>query len=479
MTQPGRHFAIIGAGFSGSLLAVHLLRRSNPDDRILLFERAEEFGRGLAYAADNPGHLLNVRASNMSAFSDQPDHFLQWLATASGPGTGTAGDSGPMTFASRQLYGSYIRHVLASELRSGTKRHRLTLVSDEAVALRPVFGGYSIETREAGRYDVDAAILAVGNFPAHTDIEGYAASPWAGDALNGLDRDAAVLLIGTGLTMVDVVLSLLDRGHRGPIHAISRRGLLPHTHAPAAPAPRFLAQQDAPRSVRGLLSAIRREVRRASAQGGDWRSVVDSLRPDTQSLWRSLPLEEKRRFLRHLRPWWDIHRHRMAPAISARLQSCIASGQLTVRRARLRQMHAVPDGIEVTLQPVFGTSPLTIPVARIVNCTGLTNDFSRVELPLIRSLLASGLARTDPLELGLDVTGDGDLIGASGEAAHRLFAVGPVTKGVFWESTAVPDIRVQCENLAAHILGKVRRSHRIAGSTPYWDSYPGIFALTA
>jgi uncharacterized NAD(P)/FAD-binding protein YdhS len=452
----GRRIAIIGAGFSGSLLAVHLLRRSTPDDRIYLIERSAGFGRGLAYASGNPHHLLNVRAGNMSAFSDQPDHFLEWLrALPDSERSAISVSEDRLTFVSRQLYGSYIQHILGREIWNAESAHRLYLVADEAVALHPAGKGYSLEVGCGRRYEVDAVALAMGNFPPEGDTRFYVANPWSPGATAELDSDAPVLLVGTGLTMIDTVISLLDQKHRGPILAISRRGLLPRRHAAVVPHPRFLPAAEAPRSLRALLGIVRAEIHHAAALGRDWRAVIDSLRPDTRDLWRNLPPEEKQRFLRHLRPWWDVHRHRMAPAVAGRIERALERGQLQIRRARLGTLTPKRGGVDVELLPVAGAPAEQIEVERVINCMGPLSDLSRVAAPLIRELLASGAARPDPLNLGIEVSGEGALIDATGRVVCNLFAVGPLTKGVFWETTAVPDIRVQCERLADHILEHV------------------------
>jgi uncharacterized NAD(P)/FAD-binding protein YdhS len=458
MNENGRRIVIIGAGFSGSLLAVHLLRRSRPEDRVFLIERNAGFGRGLAYATGNPRHLLNVRAGNMSAFSDQPDHFLEWIRALPEADRGAVQVTvDRLTFVSRRLYGSYIQHILAQEIWSKEYGNRLCLVADEAIALHHTDGHYRVEVGCGQHYEADAVALAVGNFPPEGDTPRYVANPWDAAAVAGLDQDGPILLIGTGLTMIDVVVSLLDQRHRGPIHAISRRGLLPRTHAAATPGPRFLPASSAPQRVLALLTLVRQEVDRAAAEGRDWRAVVDALRPDTQDLWRGLPLAEKQRFLRHLRPWWDVHRHRMSPGVAARIQAARARGQLTVSRARLGRLTPKRGGIEAELLSVGGTS-VTTRVDRVINCSGPLSGISRIPAPLIRALLSEGGARPDPLDLGLDVTGEGAVIDVSGRISDRLFAVGPITKGVFWETTAVPDIRLQCERLATHILDTARRA---------------------
>jgi uncharacterized NAD(P)/FAD-binding protein YdhS len=394
MSDSGRHIAIVGAGFSGSLMAVQLLRRSRPNDRVYLIERNAEFGRGLAYSTGNPRHLLNVRAGNMSAFSEQPDHFLNWLRSLPDEERAAASvTEDRLTFVSRRTYGTYIQQILGREIWNVESGHRLYLVADEAVALHRAPFGYRLEVGCGRQYDVHAVVLAVGNFPPEGDTPGYAPNPWEADVLASLHPDASVLLVGTGLTMVDVVISLLDLKHRGAIHAISRRGLLPRTHAAVPPGARFLSAETAPRSLLGLLRLVRREIERGAQQGRDWRAVIDSLRPDTQSLWRGLPLAEKQRFMRHMRAWWDVHRHRMAPSIAARIDAAIKRGQLSIERARLVRMTGKPEGVEVEIRPVNAEKMQVMTVARVVNCSG---------------------------------------------------------------PTAVPDIRVQCERLARHLMESLR-----------------------
>jgi len=452
----GRRIAIIGAGFSGSLLAVHLLRRSSPSDRIYLIERDAEFGRGLAYSTGNPHHLLNVRAGNMSAFSDRPDHFLDWIrALPEEERAVVSVTEDRLTFVPRRLYGSYVQSILAREIRTAEGSQRLYLVADEAVALHRREDGYAVETGCGRLYEADAVALATGNLPA-AEAPGYATNSWDPAALDNLDPDADLLLVGTGLTMVDVVISLLDRRHRGSILAISRRGLLPLTHAPTTPLPRILPAAEAPRSVLGLLMRLRREIRRHATSGGDWRAVIDSLRPDTQAIWRQLPIEEKRQFLRHLRPWWDVHRHRMAPGVAARIERARERGQLVVERARLGALEPRGKSLAVRIRPVGGGPEREILVGRVVDCSGPLGAFSKAASPLLQGLLQSGDLKPDPLDLGLDVTAEGAAIDREGQPSRRLFALGPLTKGVFWETTAVPDIRVQCERLAERILALVQ-----------------------
>jgi len=449
--------AIIGAGFSGTLLALHLLRRCPPGSEILLIERNVQFGRGTAYATPNPSHLLNVPAGRMSAFYDRPNDFLEWLEQRI-DGIGI----GPVTaqsFVPRQAFGAYVRHLLNQEMKaSGT--NRLTLVHGEAIGAEKCGDHLHVHLDRGRKLQADIAVLAIGNFPPEAprvadrsfyDSDLYCPDPWAPYTFAGLDPDAPVLLIGTGLTMVDATISLLDRGHRGPIHALSRRGLLPQRHKPAdkLPAPR---SESFPTNLVELTRFLRREAVRAAEEGADWRSIVDEIRPFTVDVWAELSMADRARFLRHLRPWWDVHRHRIAGAVADRIEAARASGQLRICAGWIRTFERRPEGAAVTYRVRGGTDRMaTITAARIVNCSGPGCDYSRISHPLIRNLLETGMVRPDPFNLGLDVTSSCALKDRRGAISGRLFAVGPVTKGAFWEMTAVPDIRRQCEHLAGQI----------------------------
>ncbi len=453
--------AIIGAGFSGTLLSLHLLRNCPPPTRLILIERNSRFGRGLAYASGNPSHILNVPAARMSAFHGKPNDFLDWLTRQPEPACGAA-PPGPQTFAPRRLFGAYIRALLNDEIkRSG--RDRLELVKGDVTGLDRTSHPLKLTLDRGRTIEADMAVLAMGNFPpepmpvanpAFYDTAFYRPDPWAPDAVQELDPEAAVLLVGTGLTTVDAVMSLLDQGHRGPIYALSRRGLLPRRHAAVPPpAPHH---DPYPTGVNALTRFLREEAARAAAQGSGWQPVIDALRPFTVDLWQAMPVQDRKRFLRHLRPWWDVHRHRMAGHVADRIDAARAAGQFRVLVGRVRD-YAVEDGqVRVHYRPRRQDGLATITVARVVNCAGPGADYDRIQEPLIRDLLRDGVVRPDPLRLGLDVTGNCALLNRQGAISRRLFAVGPVTKGTFWEMTAVPDIRRQTETLAEYLAGLVK-----------------------
>jgi uncharacterized NAD(P)/FAD-binding protein YdhS len=452
--------AIIGAGFSGTLLTLHLLRRCPPPTRLVLIERNSQFGRGLAYATGNASHILNVPAGRMSAFHDRPNDFLEWLTGQPENRTGTT--VGPGTFAPRRQFGAYIRALLNEEIkRSG--RDRLELVRGDVVGLDRGSHPLVLTLDRNRTVEADLAVLAMGNFPpepmpganpAFYDTSFYRPDPWAADAVTDLDPDASVLLVGTGLTTMDAVISLLDQGHRGPIHALSRRGLLPRRHAGVPlPAPEH---EPYPTAVNALTRFLREETARATAQGSGWQPVIDALRPFMVDVWQIMPLQDRKRFLRHLRPWWDVHRHRMAAQVADRIDAARASGQLRVLIGRVRDYAIEGDIVRVHYRPRRQVDLAAIAVSRVINCAGPGADYDRIQEPLIRDLLAAGVVRPDPLRLGLDVTGNCALLNRQGAISRRMFAVGPMTKGTFWEMTAVPDIRRQTEKLAEYLAGLVK-----------------------
>jgi uncharacterized NAD(P)/FAD-binding protein YdhS len=459
-TRTARHIAIIGAGFTGSLTALHLLRNAGPDDRVYLIERNAQFGRGLAYATGNPNHLLNVRAGNMSAYPDQPDHFVRWLRNLPKATRAMLSEyPGPTTFVPRGLYGSYIQQQLGDEIWRRGNGKNLFLVTDEAVAIHRAGSSakrLEVELAVGRRLPVDRVVLASGNLLPPRGRGAYFGNPWDEAAVKGLDPADEVLIIGTGLTMVDTVISLLDNGHRGRIRAISRRGLLPRLHLAGGiddlPRPWEFAEPLSGRSLGVLLRQVRAACRAATAQGEDWRIVIDGLRPHTQRLWQEMPLPERQRFLRHLRPYWDVHRHRSAPRVMARLLDAIQRRQLSIVAGRIEAV-ADRDHQPIASVHLRGTEQIaTFAPARIIDCTGLAPDLTRIEQPMIRHLLAAGMARPDSLNLGIDVDSDNALIDGKGKRAGDIFAVGPITRGTFWEIIAVPDIRVACDRLAQRLL---------------------------
>ena len=439
--------AIIGAGFTGCLLAVQLLRRSAGAAQVVLIERGGPPGRGMAYGTPHPAHLLNVRAANMSAFPDEPEDFQCW-ARAHG-----AGDD---PYLPRRFYGDYVGETLAAAGRDFPGA--LTILADGAVGVDRDPAGVTVRLASGRTEPADIAALCTGNAPPAApvplpDAPGRILVGPEDAGLPSIRPDETVLILGTGLTMVDIAAGLAAQDHRGPVLALSRRGLLPRPHRDIASKPAALdAAEFVGLPALALLRRIRAQCREAEAAGGDWRAVIDGLRPFTQALWRAWDETQAGRFLRHLRPWWDVHRHRVAPAIADRVGAMIATGQLQILAGRLRSVEAAGSGLTVTLRRRGAAVEESRRVGRLVLASGPETDPARTDDPLLRSLLAGGTARPDRLRLGFDVDSAGRLIGHDGQPSPRLFALGPPTRGAFWEITAVPDIRKQCAEVAEAIL---------------------------
>jgi uncharacterized NAD(P)/FAD-binding protein YdhS len=444
---PARHAIIIGGGASGVLLAYQLLQHPDSQFRVTLIEKRSEVGRGLAYHTGYSEHLLNVRAANMSALPDEPDHFWRWLSTRP--------DAQPLCpdpycFVPRRLYGDYIASLIAPFTAVTCGAQRLTIVRGECVAVSEGFGSVTVSLADGSRLVGDIAVLATGH-DAATARSAWHANPWISPSVPGFGKDATVLILGTGLTMADYVLSLLHEGHRGPIVAMSRRGLMAKAHRRTAPL--ALREDEVPfgAGASTLLRWFRRRIAAHAAEGGDWRSVLDAIRPFSQRLWRELPMASQRSFLEHARAWWDVHRHRMAPEVEARIAQAIASGQLTLQAAKTIGTEGGVDGARVRYRRRGRSEIESLEVGAIIDCTGIVRDPNATTNPAVRSLFDQGLARPDRLRIGIEIAPDCAVVHADGEPSQRLFAIGPLTRAAFWEIVAIPDIRNQCATLAAQL----------------------------
>jgi uncharacterized NAD(P)/FAD-binding protein YdhS len=416
---------VIGGGCSGTLAAIHLLRSTG--NRVVLAEPGP-LGGGLAYGNTDRRHLLNSRAGAMSVTDDDPGDFVAWCRRRD---PSMDGDS----FAPRAWYGDYLRDRLAA----GAARNpgRLEVHCGRIAELRLARGARPVACAADGReFAADAAVLAVGHAapvdpPWAGGLRGsprYVSDPWAGAEV---PTDGPVLLIGTGLTAIDVALGLAGRAD---VVAVSRRGLLPQSHVDGACAPTA-----APALAGERIAPLMRRMRVAAAAGPDWRAAVDAVRPGTDDIWRSLPPASRDRFLRHAARWWDVHRHRMAPPIAAEVARLTGSGRLRVSAARVERAAAGPRGVSVTMDG------RTCRFAAVVNCTG---PGSPLRHPLVAGLIADGAARSGPHGLGLDTDEAGRLTDRAGRPWPGIHVVGPARRGRLWETTAVPEIRAQAERLA-------------------------------
>ncbi|MBD3885022.1 FAD/NAD(P)-binding protein [Phormidium tenue FACHB-886] len=489
ISDPSTTIAIVGAGFSGSLVAANLLKTATRPLIIKLIERDHAIGKGVAYSTETDSHLLNVSAGNMSAFPDDPTHLLRWLTyNRSELATFLPDEVNASTFIPRKIYGLYLQSILEEAEATASSNVRLERLSDEVVAVEPEGNGAIVSLRSSLRFFANKIVLALGNSPA-TPLASQSSerqddrlrNAWSANALADLEPDASVLLIGTGLTMVDMVVSLHQQNHRGKVYAISRRGLFPLPHQATKPYPAFLTPETAPKTARGLLRRVRAEVKTAMAQGYDWRSVIDALRPITQQLWQQLPTPEQQRFLRHLKPYWEVHRHRIAPKIGETVQEMLDSGQLSVSAGRIQAYQDSPDAIAVTIRQRQTQTSRVLNVSRVVNCTGVEADYRRSPQPLLADLHSQRLIRYNKIGLGLDTAANGAVLNADGNMSSLLYTLGTPRKGDLWETIAVPELRGQAQALAEVVLQslpvRVRPVPKISQSVAR-ASYPAISSST-
>jgi len=462
--QGTHRLVVIGGGCSGALVAAQLLLRAAAGVHVVLIERSSELGRGVAYGTLCPEHLLNVTAARMSAFPDDPGHFLRWAKRREGL-HGIHRRVGPDDFLPRGVFGEYIQDVLGRARERAGPGVFFEHVTGEAVDIEDRRRGPGVVLSDGRTVEADGVVLAVGVLPGEYPIRRplpfyrspqYVHAPFKWDFLGDVTKGDALLLVGAGLSAVDIAVSCDRMGHKGVVHALSRRGIRPMEHLPRAGVhPQFLFPGQLPGTVRETLRLVRTEA----SKGGDWRAVVDSIRPVTQRLWLGYSLEERARFMRHLRPYWEAHRHRIAPATAATLRAMESAGRLRFHAGRLVSLRNTPTGATALLRQRGSEQYTQLSVAKVINCTGPRTDYSKFQHPLLINLLASGLIRHDPLALGIDALPSGEVLRFGGKPSGWLYTIGAPLKGVLWESTAVGDIRVQAAELAQRLISLSVQSH--------------------
>lgn len=457
---------IVGGGLSGTMLAVQLLRLPG-QRRIVIIEPRREIGRGEAYSATELGHTLNGNAARMSVDPDNANDLTQWLTGFIAAGGWPESDEQPVPvaelFPPRGTFGLYVQQRLAEAQIIGAA-HRSTVehVRGEAVDLVTDAGGVDITLADGTRLRGAFGVLATGMFAAArtpqrdaNELNAAAVDPWDVSAMRGLDPLGRVLIIGSGLTMVDAVVSLEQAGHRGPIEVFSRHGLLPHVRRQPPTWPDFLGADPSLRSTRQLVRALREQCALALAQGIDWQAPLDTVRVHIPRLWSQATDRQRRQFVRHVRPWWESHHHRSPPPSAALLARLMEEGRLTIHAACLLGLEP-SDGASVAIRVRRRgeSAPTLIKGEALINSTGIQYDWRRVDRPLPRQLLARGLVQPGPLALGIAADPSGAVRDADGRVSERLFAMGPPLRGQWWESTAVTDVALQAKALASTLAGQ-------------------------
>lgn len=462
-TTPQADILIIGGGLSGSMLAARLLRLSGAR-RIQIIEQRSELGRGEAYSATEPGHTLNGNAARMSVDPDNADDLTEWLTQFIAAGGWPESDRQHVPvaelFPPRGIFGLYAQERLRQAQALGARQgSSVEHVRGEAVDLKLIEGGVEIALADGQKLQGRMAVLATGMYAASrtpqrqdSGLNAAAVDPWNVSAMAQLDPLSRVLIIGSGLTMVDAVVSLQQAGHRGPVQVFSRHGLLPHVRRQPPMWPDFLGEDPSIRSPRQIMRSLRVQCALAARQGVDWQAPLDTVRANIGRLWSQASDTQRRQFVRHVRPWWESHHHRSPPLSGALLAELIEEGRVTVHAATLQGVQSLPSGqVQIRLRNRGEADSITVTGDALINSTGIEYDWRRVDRALPRQLLARGLIKPGPLALGIAADEGGAVCNGQGEVSDRLFALGPPLRGMWWESTAVTDVALQAKALALRL----------------------------
>jgi uncharacterized NAD(P)/FAD-binding protein YdhS len=451
-----KRIAIIGAGFSGISLAINLQNQTQIPLEIFLLGTPENFTLGAAYSTTNASHVLNVPAKDMSMFADQPNHFVSWLTQH--PETQLyleESDHLPTQFIPRLVYGQYMQSQIAIAKTKINTKAQIHLIPKCVNSLIETNNQIQLTADDEEHYQTDFAILATGNsapknpFP-HITNKLYLPNPWNYPQVETIPNNANVLIIGTGLTMIDVCLTLQDQNHTGKIFAFSPRGLMPKTHSETPITPYNLSLKSLPNTTLERLKLFRKII----AELKDWRSLMDGCRPIVQQLWTSLPDKEKIIFIRHCIPYWDTHRHRIAPKIAKRLQTLKENHQLSIHKGLITDLQEEGDEFIATVKPKNNSKSYQIDIQAVVNCCGPHANPKMVNTPLYSQLFSSGIVKEDSMKMGFAIDENNACLNEKEVASKRLFAMGPICKGTLWETIAIPDLNSQSLAIAKTITNQ-------------------------
>jgi uncharacterized NAD(P)/FAD-binding protein YdhS len=460
-----KKIGIIGAGFSGTMTAIHLVSNATSATAVHLINQHDSLNKGVAYNPYSKKQLLNVVTSRMSAFLSEPSHFLDWVLQHPG-----YRDKDPSliaeSFLPRYLYGEYLSDLWEKTVSGNLNPHAaVNVVNDSVSALRKSGTGYTIELDSGERLEVDHCVIASGNnLPGHPKIDdtrffsskNYFQNPWDRSTVLDTDPDLPVLIVGNGLTMVDTVIGLLENHFPNKIISISPNGfnILPHRHSNFKYA-KMIEEMKAEVTLHQLVALFNKHVKKLTVFGLSAEPIIDAMRPHTSRIWQQMTLREKRTFMGRLRHLWGVARHRIPPHIHDLMQQLQIEGRLKIYSGKLISLADDGPGVQVRFFNKKNRALEEIVVSRVINCTGPETDFTRLKNNFLSQSLRDGLISQDELKLGINTDVQTfEVIGVDGKTQQNLYTLGGHLKGMLWESTAVAEIREQAERLAKLILLK-------------------------
>ena len=455
----GRTVAVIGGGFSGAAVAFHLARAHAPA-RIIVFEPRARLGGGLAYGGDDPVHRVNVPATRMSLLPEDPGHFARWLEAAGVLANDAAAFAGGEVYPRRREFGRYVAQSVAPHVAAGAIRHLRARV----VSLHREDGGWRLTDETGGVFGADLVVIATTHCPPTLPppLRAFArhprliADPLIDHVAARVGADERVLIVGAGLTAADLVAALDTQGHRGPIALVSRRGLRARGRSLIACPPEGSFLNPPLRTATALLRRVRAAIRVCESLGGSWQGVIEAVRNQGQDIWRTLEPEARRRVVRHLRPFWDVHRFRAAPQIEAILDGKLKDGSLTLQRARLGAVTADDEGFWVELRDLRAKSAETRRFDRLILAVGPAHRDILASQPFLAELAATGALALDATELGLRTSREGRAVNAEGNADPSLFIAGPLARGTFGELMGLPQVSVYAQFIASEVAAALK-----------------------
>lgn len=452
--------AILGGGFSGAAVAYHLALGGREHADIFVFEPRESIGKGLAYDTADPSHRINVPATRMSLLPDDPDHFARWVeqqaVVADDPDAARPnGDVYPR----RGVFGAYVHDQLSSLLQSGAVRHARA----EVRSVTKIGDRWQVTASNGETVIADVVVIATTHPAPSAPLRlahalaqhpRFIADPLEPRCLDVIRPQDRVLIVGNGLTSADVIASLTRRGHRGGLVSVSRRGLRSRGHAPLTQEPFGDFLNPPAKTALELLVRIRAAIRDAGKSGLTWHAVIDQVRMCGQEIWSHLPVHERRQVVRHLRPYWDVHRFRIAPQVEDVIDTALAEGRLQVERAGIGAVRTFSETIFVTLAG-RGAPVQELAFDAVVVTTGPAHGQIFGQSDWLRQLAADGHVHLDPTGLGLACNARSQALDTKGEPDKSLLIAGPLARGYFGELMGLPQVSEHAVLVAQTVMDAI------------------------